>query len=87
MKYDKLYAFSIITGQVFSIQQDDLSLLYSYQIPLTDKPKTGCSKCYGRGYSAIDSKTKFHIMCNCTSKHIMEGFDTSNISIPTFRTN
>jgi len=86
MKNDKLYAFSIITGQVFPIQEDDKPLLYSYQIPLTTKPKSNCKKCYGRGYTGIDSKTKFHIMCTCTSKHILAGFDTSNISIPTMRT-
>ena len=86
MKTDKLYAFSIITGQVFPIEQDDIKLLYSYQIPLTGKPKSNCNKCYGRGYTGIAVKTKFHIMCQCTAKQILEGFDTSSISIPTMRT-
>jgi hypothetical protein len=86
MKNDELFAFSVITGQVFTIEKDDIKLLYPYQIPITSKPKDSCKKCYGRGYTSIDSKTKFHTMCNCTSKNILEGFDVSNIVIPIPRT-
>ena len=82
MKNDKLFAFSILTGQVFKIEQDELKLLFPYQIPLTNTPNKHCKKCYGRGYTAIDSKNKFHIMCSCLSKHIMQGYNTSNIVIP-----
>jgi len=79
---DRLYAFSVITGQVFPIQKDDIKLLFKYQIPITNKPKSSCKKCFGRGYTSMESKTNFHIMCSCISKHIIEGYDTTNISIP-----
>jgi len=82
MKTDKLYAFSVITGQVFPIESDEIKLLFKYQIPVTGKPKSSCKKCYGRGFTEIDTKTKFHIMCRCLSKQIMQGYDVTNIVIP-----
>ena len=80
---NKLYAFSVITGQVFPIQEDDIKILFNYQIPITELPNPKCKRCYGRGYTGTDTKTKFHHMCQCTSKNIMEGYNTPNIVIPT----
>ena len=79
----KLYAFSVITGQVFDIDEDDVKTLFNYQIPITEQPNSKCKKCYGRGYTGIDANTKFYHMCPCTSKSIMKGFNVSNIVIPT----
>lgn len=82
---NKLYAFSVITGQVFDIDEDDIKTLFNYQIPITEKPNSSCKKCFGRGYSGIDTNTKFHYMCACTSKNIIKGYNTSEIVIPTPR--
>ena len=85
----KLYAFSIITGQVFEIQEEDLKVLYNYQIPVTDLPKTNCKKCFGRGYQAKDVKTQFYFMCPCLQKHLLKGVDFSNlvVKMPRLETN
>lgn len=31
-------------------------------------PKPGCKKCYGRGYTAIDTKSKYPVPCRCIFK-------------------
>lgn len=69
-----LYAISVITGEVFTIQPDDIKLLFEYQIPLKHKPNDSCHKCYGRGYVSRDVKTGLHYLCPCLKKHICDEY-------------
>jgi hypothetical protein len=78
---EKLYAFSIVTGQVFDIEQEDIETLYTYQVPLKQKPKANCKKCYGRGYVDRTSQTKMYNMCPCLSTRIADGYTPSKLSI------
>jgi hypothetical protein len=72
---NKLYAISVVTGQVFPIEEEDVKTLYNYQIPLKKIPSHNCKKCYGRGYIGTDPKNGLHYLCNCIGKCIMDGYD------------
>jgi len=76
---NKLYAISIITGQIFTIEKEDIKLLYNYQIPLKSKPNHRCKRCYGRGYSSIDTKNGLHHLCSCISKCLMDDYKLSQL--------
>lgn len=77
----KMYAISIVTGEIFPIEEADVKLLFSYQIPLKTKPKSGCKKCYGRGYISIDSQTKLHHLCSCTTKCVADNYHAHALTI------
>lgn len=36
-------------------------------------PKANCNKCYGRGYTAIQVKSRNHILCKCLKKSMVAG--------------
>jgi hypothetical protein len=76
----QLYAISIVTGEIFTIEESDLKLLYPYQIPLKSKPKSNC-KCYGRGYTSINTTTRLHYLCPCITKCTMDGYKPRELSI------
>lgn len=78
---EKLYAISIVTGEVFQIEKEDVKLLYNYQIPLKAKPKSNCRQCYGRGYTGRDSKNHLYILCSCVSKCIMDGYNPTKLMV------
>ena len=76
-----MYAISIVTGETFKIEQEDLPLLYNHQIPLKSKPKSNCKRCYGRGFTGIDDRNKLHILCSCISKCLADGYTPSKLTI------
>lgn len=76
---EKLYAISIVTGEYFPIEQEDVKVLYSYQIPLKSKPRSGCNKCYGRGYVSVDAKNGLHHLCTCLK--VMDGYKAKELLI------
>lgn len=54
-----------------------------FGIALND-PQPSCKKCYGRGYTGIDTKTLIPVACKCiTPKAMREA--SANASIPTNR--
>jgi hypothetical protein len=77
----KLFVFSVITGEVYPIEQEDVKTLFKYQIPLTDKPRSSCNRCYGRGYAGVDPTTKFYQICSCMSRKISPDCDITNIVV------
>lgn len=83
---EPLYAISIVTGEIFKIEKEDLKILYNYQIPLKSKPKGSCKKCYGRGYTSRDPKNGLHLLCRCISKCTMDGYNSSSLTIEMPRT-
>jgi|LakMenE18May11ns_1017448.scaffolds.fasta_scaffold9532599_2 hypothetical protein len=78
---NQLYAISIVTGDTFKIQQDDVPTLFKYQIPLKKLPKSSCNKCFGRGWESIDPQNGLHHLCKCTTKSFMDGFKISEMVI------
>lgn len=76
-----IYIFSLITGQIFETSEEDLKLLFPYQIPLSEKPKNNCKKCFGRGYESIDQKTNVYNPCKCIHKLILPDFDVSKVKV------
>lgn len=80
---NQLYVFSFATGEVYPIPDSNIKTLFSYQVPLTGKPKSSCRHCYGRGYFSINSDNKVYNMCRCTVKQILPGFDIETVKIYT----
>ena len=78
---NSLYAISIITGEIFKIEEDDVKTLFKYQIPLKKKPNQSCKKCYGRGWVSTDPKNGLHYLCKCIEKCFMDGFKPTEITI------
>ena len=68
------YYYSLVTGHVERILEDELKLLENFQIPLNVLPKDNCNKCYGRRYSTYDAHNKVYNPCSCVRKAI----DTEN---------
>lgn len=50
MKEDLRLYFSIISGELYHIEEDEIKNLDETQIPLLKKPSSSCKKCYGRFY-------------------------------------
>ena len=61
--------FSLISGDMYYVEEDEIKNLDKSQIPLTVKPKSNCKKCYGRFYTALETKKKYYIPCpRCMKK-------------------
>lgn len=66
----KLIYYSLLSGDVYEIAEDEIGNLDDFQVPLIKKPKSNCKRCYGRGYIGRDRVKKYFIMCNCIKKYI-----------------
>ena len=78
---NKLYAISIVTGDTFTIIQDDIKMLFDYQIPLESLPKPSCKRCFGRGWSGIDPQNGLHHLCKCVEKCFMKDYKIKPMTI------
>ena len=78
---NELYVISIVTGDTFKIQEDDVPTLYKYQIPLKKKPHHSCNRCHGRGWTGIDPQNGLHHLCKCVDKCFMDGYKISEMTI------
>ena len=58
----KLY-YSLISGDMYYVQPDEINTLDNNQIPLVKKPSSSCKKCYGRFYMGFDPNKKYYIPC------------------------
>lgn len=75
---NKKWCFSLVTGEIFEIDDLDIPVLFNYQIPLIKKPSSSCNKCYGRGY--IGKNDDYYIPCSCLEKYIdYKNFKKENI--------
>jgi hypothetical protein len=64
----KLY-FSMISGDMYYIEPDEVKNLDKSQIPLTKKPRGNCNRCYGRFHIGFETKKKYYIPCpKCMKK-------------------
>lgn len=65
----KQLMFSLITGDVYSIELDEMKNMDKYQIPLKQKPSASCKKCYGRMHVGFNTTTKVYMPCRrCVTK-------------------
>lgn len=62
-----IYVFSVYTGMVYDIPEEQFNLLDDGQLPLKDKPKA-CKKCYDRRYMGFSKTTYTYMPCLCVSK-------------------
>lgn len=44
--------FSLTSGEIYNIAEDEVKNLDKNQIPLKNRPKDNCKKCYGRMYES-----------------------------------
>lgn len=71
----KIY-YSLLSGTVYTVNEEETKNLDKFQLPLLKKPKDSCKKCYGRGYFGYEPKLKYYPPCSCLKKLI--DFDTLN---------
>jgi hypothetical protein len=64
------FIYSAFSGTFYSIPEKDFPLLNQGQIPLLNKPKQNCKKCFGRGHCGRDSNNFTFTVCNCIKKNI-----------------
>lgn len=69
MELKKIY-FGILSGRVYTVDADEVKNLDEYQVPIKDKPKPSCKRCFGRGYTGIHTNPKYYAICKCIHKHI-----------------
>ena len=55
--------FSLVSGEIFEIEEDELKNLQAYQIPIIRRPKESCRGCYGRGHKGFNTKSKLYLLC------------------------
>lgn len=60
--------FSLFSGEIYD---SPIELSDAFQIPLKDRPKSSCRKCYGRFYKHYNITHKQYEICNkCAKKCI-----------------
>jgi len=63
--------FSLITGDIFEMEADEMKNIEKHQIPLTHKPQRSCKKCYGRMHQGFNIVTQAYELCvKCKTKCI-----------------
>jgi hypothetical protein len=68
------YIYNVYSGECYSILEYELKNVQEGEIPIRQKPKTSCKKCYGRGYIGRDSTKHIFQPCpNCIEKQIIDG--------------
>lgn len=78
--------FSMITGDIYEIEADELKIMDKYQIPLVKKPSPSCRKCYGRMYSDYNSTLKLYTPCSkCVNRCVDFSKYQEDVEIETFK--
>ena len=62
MKDLKLF-FSMVSGDMYYVEPDEVKNLAKDQIPLLKKPNSNCKKCYGRFYTGFETIKKYYVPC------------------------
>ena len=62
---------SQVSGEIYSIEKDEIDNVDEFQIPLTKRPDSSCNRCYGRGYSGRRVDSGVLVLCmRCLRKCI-----------------
>ena len=65
----KLY-YSLLSGDIYEVGEDEIDNLDDFQIPLLKGPKPKCNTCYGRGFIGYDPTKRYYPMCRCLIRNI-----------------
>ena len=65
---NKKLFFSIISGEIIEVPDDEVKNLEEHHVPLLSRPKRTCKHCYGRGYFAFEPERQYYLICRCMSK-------------------
>jgi hypothetical protein len=64
----KMY-FSLISGDLYFVEADEVKNLDKAQIPLIKRPKSNCKKCFGRFHIGFENIRKHYLPCpKCMKK-------------------
>jgi len=79
--------FSLVTGDIYEIEVDELKNLDKHQLPLVKRPPRSCKKCYGRMYWGFNTVTQIYDLCpKCKNKCIdFRHITTDEIDIETLK--
>lgn len=74
----RVLIFSLVSGDIYEIESDELKNLDQYQIPLKKRPKQNCKKCYGRLYIGYNKTIQIYQPCpscvqRCVDFDLMKG--------------
>jgi len=62
--------FSLITGDMFYVEEDELRNFATSHVILKEKPNGSCKKCYGRFYIGKEVHKNYYIPCpRCIKKY------------------
>ena len=64
---NKLNIFSVYSGILYTVNEDEFSLLDDGQVPLTKEP-SACKKCYSRRYTGFNLEKNMYTLCTCIHK-------------------
>lgn len=64
--------FSLVSGEMYYIEEDEIKNLDNSQVPLLKKPKSNCKKCYGRFYTGFEVNKKYYMPCTKCSKSCVD---------------
>ena len=67
-KKTSLY-FSLITGEIYDVMEDEEETLDRYQVPLRGTP-VWCKHCFGKMHIGLNTKYNAYDMCKCSTKYI-----------------
>ena len=72
---NKKWFFSLISGELYQIDEDEAKLLDDYQIALKCRPPTKCDKCYGRFFTSYYVTGRYYEVCKkCAKKTVDSDF-------------
>jgi hypothetical protein len=65
----KILIFSMVTGDIYTIEKDELKNMDQQQVPLVKRPSSSCKKCYGRFHAGYNRTTGVYMPCSkCIKK-------------------
>lgn len=79
MNQKKQLVFSLLLGEMYEVESDEIKNLTKFQIPLTSRPSSSCKKCFGRMYTDYNTSTRLFSLCGkCANKYVDSTLVASN---------
>jgi len=70
-KQPLVLVMSLMSGEIYEIEADEVKNLEPYQLPLKKRPKSNCRTCYGRGWIGKNISVGIYQWCpHCFRKCI-----------------
>lgn len=79
--------FSLLTGEMYTIERDEYKNMDKYQLPLHKKPSSSCKKCYGRMHVGRNITLGIYALCTrCADKCVdFNLFKNEHLDIETIK--